>query len=95
MKIDIVYWFIILFTFTSCRKDRYENKEDIYRIKKGMKFRDVQFIMRNKPFKYRNLTDNDSLFFSYYKSPFASSGDFLIEFNKKKDSIVVDVWYGD
>ncbi|HEU4495602.1 MAG TPA: hypothetical protein VFR70_00985, partial [Flavobacterium sp.] len=60
---------------------------------KGMKIKEVDSIMTNKPKLVETAFWNDSLFVRYYDSPTGASDDLGIVFNK--DSIVVNIRYGD
>lgn len=64
------------------------------KITKGMSFDSVNVVMKNKPREIKTAFWNDSLFVQYYDSGFGASDDFKIIFSKK-DSIVVDIEYGD
>ncbi len=90
----IIYFTILIIVFSSCNtKKAKENFEDIHKIKKGMSFQEVQKIMRNKPFK-KELDEDGTSFTHLYTPPFASSGNYAIEYSIK-DSIVVIVWIHD
>ncbi|HEX8577641.1 MAG TPA: hypothetical protein VF677_15245 [Flavobacterium sp.] len=85
---------ICLILLTSCNSKGDENYNSLLKIKKGMHHQTVCGIMKNKPRETETAFWNDSLFVNYYDSGIGASDDFKIVFNKK-DSLVVDVEYGD
>lgn len=92
MKKQILY--LVVFLTVSCNmNERYENESDLYKVKIGMHYNEVNEVMRNTPFRYR-FTEANDIFFASYISPMAYSDYFKIEY-RAKDSIVVDIWYGD
>ncbi|MGG5577562.1 hypothetical protein ACPDHL_09495 [Myroides sp. C15-4] len=89
-----IYIFIIVFgLFFNCSKV-VQNYNDLVKVKIGMHYREVNSIMNNKPLKVENAFWNDSLFIQNYESPSSASDDYKIVFTKK-DSIVVEINYGD
>lgn len=93
MKKKIFIYIVLSVFFISCQKSR-QNEEDINKIEIGMKYQDVQKIMRNKPIKYKSKYDGDSIITKLYEAPFGASGDFKIIY-QAKDSIVINIYYGD
>lgn len=78
----------------SCNSTGDDNYENIIKVKKGMKKNTVDSIMQHNPKLSETAFWNDSLFVQYYDAPMGASDDLGIVFNKK-DSIVVDIRYGD
>jgi hypothetical protein len=85
--------FISLF-FSSCRSNGEENYSALTKVKKGMHRETVDSIMQHNPKLCKTAFWSDSLFVQYYDSPVGASDDLGIVF-RKKDSIVVDIRYGD
>lgn len=80
----------------SC-KNTNQNEVDLSKIKIGMNYSEVQAIMTNRfsrTFDGHKFNQTTPVFTHYYEAPFAASGDFEIWYNKK-DSTVVNVYYGD
>jgi len=77
----------------SCNGVGEENYDNLMKIKKGMKIKEIDSVMNNKPKLIGTAFWNDSLFVQYYDSPSGASDDLGIVFNK--DSIVVEIEYGD
>lgn len=86
----------LLILFYSCQTNPNRNDEDIRNVRKGMHYKEVQKIMRNKydrtydKHKYRQTIP---VFTHYYLAPFGASGDFEIRY-EKNDSIVVSMYLG-
>lgn len=89
-KLLIIFIFIFIL---SCNGKGKENYESLMKVKIGMKMKEVNSIMNNKPKIVETAFWNDSLFVQYYDSPVGASDDLGVIFNK--DSIVVDIEYGD
>lgn len=88
---------IIFLIFISCNKIAEQNEKDIEKVKIGMPYDEVQSVMKNKYFHTYNhhmLNDTIPVFTHYYRSPFASSGDYQIWYSKK-DSTVINLYMGD
>lgn len=88
--------FIILvsaFSIFSCNGVGEDNYDNLMKVKKGMKIKEVNSIMNNKYKSVETAFWNDSLFVQYYDSPRGASDDLGIVFNK--DSLVVEIKYGD
>lgn len=77
-----------------CNHGGYKNYNDLLKVKTGMSYNEVDFIMTNSPIKVAPAFWNDSLFVQYYEPGFGASDDYKVIFSIK-DSIVVDVEYGD
>lgn len=92
MKNQSLIIFLSFFIF-SCNHLGNKNYDNLMKIKKGMKITEVNTIMHNKPKLIETAFWNDSLFVQYYDSPTGASDDLEIIFNK--DSIVVEIKYGD
>ena len=86
--------FIFLILTIGCRSKGSENYNSLLKVKKGMNYDSVNIIMKNKAREVKTAFWNDTLFVQYYDSGFGASDDFKIIFNGK-DSIVVDIEYGD
>ena len=84
----------MVFFIFSCNGKEDKTYDDLLKIKKGMSLSEVDTIMRNNPREIKSAFWNDSLFVQYYDSGVGASDDFKIILNKK-DSIVVDIEFGD
>lgn len=92
MRNQLFVIFISCFVF-SCNDVGNKNYDNLIKIKKGMRIEEVNSIMNDKPKLIETAFWNDSLFVHYYDSPTGSSDDLGIVFDK--DSIVVEIKYGD
>ena len=93
MKIRLFAIFICAFFMFSCNSVGDKNYNDLMKVKRGMKMKEVNSIMNNNPTLIETAFWDDSLFVQYYDSPIGASDDLGIVFNK--DSLVVEIKYGD
>ena len=85
---------LIVIFILSCNSKEDETYDDLLKIRKGMRLGRVDSIMRNKPREIKSAFWDNSLFVQYYDSGVGASDDFKIVLSKK-DSLVVDIEYGD
>jgi hypothetical protein len=85
---------VFISLFSSCRSNGEENYSALTKVNKGMHIETVDSIMQHNPKLIKTAFWSDSLFVLYYDSPMGASDDLGIVFSKK-DSIVVDIRYGD
>ena len=85
---------LIVIFILSCNSKEDETYDDLLKIRKGMRLGRVDSIMRNKPREIKSAFWDNSLFVQYYDSGVGASDDFKIILSKK-DSLVVDIEYGD
>lgn len=71
-----------------------QNFKDLHKIEVGIKIEQVYIIMKNPPLKIENPYYIDTLFVDYYESTVNAGDDFMIIYSKK-DSTVVEVFWGD
>lgn len=90
MKVICLMIFLIM---CNCSNKANENFEDIQKIKNGMTVKEVNNIMRNKPFNME-YSDDKARYYVLYESPYAASGHFYIEYTTK-DDIVINTYKGD
>lgn len=88
-----LFYLIFLFTLISCIGKGEKNYQDLLKVKKGMHITTVDSIMTNNPKLKDKAYWNDTLYVYYYDSHFTASDDLKVIFNR--DSLVVDVKYGD
>ena len=82
---------IILF---GCNTEGEQNFEDLKKVELGMERSMVDTIMGNPPINSETANWSDSLFVESYESGFGASDYYKIIYSKK-DSVVVDVGWGD
>lgn len=85
---------LIVIFILSCNSKEDKTYDDLLKIKKGMCLSSVDSIMRNNPKEIKSAFWDNSLFVQYYDSGVGASDDFKIILSKK-DSLVVDIEYGD
>ena len=85
---------LIVIFILSCNSKEDETYDDLLKIRRGMRLGRVDSIMRNKPREIKSAFWDNSLFVQYYDSGVGASDDFKIVLSKK-DSLVVDIEYGD
>lgn len=93
MKIRLFIIFVSAFFIFSCNGVSDNNYDNLMKVKKGMKIKEVNTIMNNNSKSIETAFWNDTLFVQYYDSPTGASDDLGIIFNK--DSLVVVIKYGD
>lgn len=90
---NLFYLIFSLILLISCNNHGEKNYEDISKIKKGMHVKTVNSIISNSPKLKEIAFWDNSLIAYYYDSQIGASDDLIVVFNK--DSLVVDIKYGD
>ena len=86
--------FLILIVNLSCDSKPDQNFKDLQKVEIGMTLYETSSIMRNQPKSKETAYWNKDLYVHYYDSGFGASDDFMIVYSKK-DSLVVEIGYGD
>lgn len=71
-----------------------QNFADIQKIQRGMSIREVDSIMRNAPIRIWDNPRANIIILDYENKAFGASDDFSICLSEK-DSLVVNIYYGD